>query len=159
MIETIIAVVLLIGISAFFSGSETALTAASRPRMHALASEGHHRATVVNNLHGRMEQVIGASLLGQVLVSTLASALATSALIATLGEHGVAYATVGMTVLLLLFGELLPKTYAINQSDRTALAVAPIMRIVVAATRPITHIAQLVVRGALRLAGARAIAD
>ena len=130
MVFTLLAILLLLVACAFFAGSETALTAASRPRLHALEQRGNRRAGMVNRLRGRMEEVIGAILLGNILVNILASALATSLLIGLFGESGVVYATVSMTVLILLFGEVLPKTWAINNPDRTALAVAPLMRLV-----------------------------
>jgi Mg2+/Co2+ transporter CorB len=159
MVITLIAILLLLVACAFFAGSETALTAASRPRLHALEQRGNRRAGMVNRLRGRMEEVIGAILLGNILVNILASALATSLLIGLFGESGVVYATVSMTVLILLFGEVLPKTWAINNPDRTALAVAPLMRLVVTVTRPLTIVVQGLVRLLLRLAGSRATAD
>src|SRR3546814_16482223 len=118
------AIVLLWSFSAFFSGSETALTAASRSRMHTLELHGNRAAARVNRLRAHMERVIGAILLGNNLVNILSSALATSILIALFGEAGVVYATIGMTALVLLFGEVMPKTYAINNADKTALAIA-----------------------------------
>ena len=159
MIETAIAIVLLLVACAFFAGSETALTAASRPRLHALEQRGNRRAGTVNRLRERMEEVIGAILLGNILVNILASALATNLLIGLFGDSGVAYATVGMTVLILLFGEVLPKTYAINNPDRTALAVAPIMHPIVALTSPLTRVVQWLVRLMLRLFGVSATAN
>src|SRR3546814_16957229 len=106
-----------------------------------------------------MERVIGAILISNNLANILASALATSVLIGLFGESGVIYATVAMTVLIVLFGEVLPKTYAINNPDRTALAVAPIMRVLVAVLSPLTRVIQLIVRGALRCVGVRVPAD
>lgn len=139
--------------SAFFSGSETALTAASRPRMHNLAQGGNHRADVVNNLWHEKEHLIGAILLGNNLVNILASALATSLLITLFGEAGVAYATLAMTVLVLVFAEVLPKTYALQNADRAALTVAPVMRIIVALLKPFSLVIQMVVRAALSVFG------
>ena len=159
MIETIIAIILLLVACAFFAGSETALTAASRPRLHELEQRGDRRAGIVNRLRRQMERVIGAILLGNILVNILASALATNLLIGLFGDSGVAYATVGMTVLILLFGEVLPKTYAINNPDRTALAVAPIMHPIVAFTSPLTRVVQWLVRLMLRLFGVSATAN
>jgi Mg2+/Co2+ transporter CorB len=159
MIETIVAIVLLLVACAFFAGAETALTAASRPRLHELEQRGNRRAGIVNRLRGQMERVIGAVLLGNILVNILASALATNLLIGLFGDRGVAYATVGMTVLILLFGEVLPKTYAINNPDRTALVLAPIMHPIVILTSPLTRIVQWLVRLMLRLFGARATTD
>jgi Mg2+/Co2+ transporter CorB len=153
MIATILVIILLIALSAFFSGSETALTAASRPRIHALESKGNRRAALVNHLQAHMEQVIGAVLLSNTLVNILASALATSLLITLVGEHGVLYATIAMTVLIVLFGEVLPKTFAINRPERAALGVAPAMRAIVTALRPVTLVTQMVARALLRLFG------
>jgi Mg2+/Co2+ transporter CorB len=119
------AILALMVFSAFFSGSETALTAASRPRMHNLAQSGNRRAAIVNQLWHEREHLIGAILLGNNLVNILASALATSALIALFGDVGVVYATLAMTVLVLIFAEVMPKTYALQDADRAALTVAP----------------------------------
>ncbi|HMA14483.1 MAG: HlyC/CorC family transporter [Bacteroidota bacterium] len=147
------AIVVLLVFSAFFSCSETAMTAASRPRMHTLAQDGDHRATVVNHLWHEREHLIGALLLGNNLVNILASALATSALIALFGDTGVVYATLVMTVLVLVFSEVLPKTYALQNADRTALALAPVLRPVVAVLKPFSLVIQLIVRGTLALFG------
>ncbi len=140
-------------LSAFFSGSETALTAVSRPVMHQLELNGNHKAALVNRLGDKKERLIGAILLGNNLVNILASALATSVLISMFGEAGVVYATLGMTLLILIFAEVLPKTYAIHTASKTALAVAPLINVVVILLSPLTIGIQLFVRGALRVIG------
>ena len=150
---TLGAILTLLAFSAFFSGSETALTAASRPRLHNLAQSGNHRAILVNDLWHEKEHLIGAILLGNNLVNILASALATSFLIALFGEAGVVYATLGMTILVLVFAEVLPKTYALQNADRAALAVAPVLRLIVALLKPISLVIQMVVRAALSTFG------
>ena len=152
---TIAAVVVLLALSAFFSGSETALTAASKARMHALEQEGDTRAAQVNSLLANSHRFIGTVLLGNNLVNILASALTTSLLIGLFGEVGVAYATVGMTVLVVIFSEVLPKTYAIAYPDRVALAVAPLMRGLIFAFRPATMTVEFVVRMILKLTPSR----
>ncbi len=139
--------------SAFFSGSETALTAASRPRLHNLAQSGNRRANLVNDLWREKEHLIGAILLGNNLVNILASALATSALITLFGETGVIYATLAMTLLVLIFAEVLPKTYALQNADRAALAVAPALRLIVVLLKPISLVIQIFVRAALSMFG------
>ena len=154
MIWDILIILLLLLCSAFFSAAETALTGASRPRMHALEGQGDRKASLVNRLRAHMEQVIGAVLLGNNMVNILASALATSVLIGMFGNRGVVYATAVMTVLVVVFAEVLPKTYAINNADRLALALAPAMNVVVGVLRPIIRIMQIVVRAILRLFGA-----
>ncbi len=146
-----IAIAFLLVLSAFFSGSETALTAASRPRMHHLEKSGSQRARMVNRLREQQERLIGTVLLGNNLVNILASALATSLLIGWFGDAGVAYATVAMTLLVLIFAEVMPKTYAIANADRMALAVAPWLQPLVAALSPVSRAIQQVVRLILRL--------
>lgn len=151
LVFTACAIVLLLLMSAFFSGSETAITAASRARMHALEKEGNKRARLVNQLIVRREQFLGAILLGNNLVNVLASALATSLLLQIFGQAGVAYATFAMTALIVIFSEVLPKTYAIASADRFALATAPILRVIVALLAPFTAGIHLLVRLILRL--------
>ncbi len=147
------AVILLLALSAFFAGAETALTGASRPRMHQMEQEGNRRARLVNRLRADKERLIGALLLGNSAVNILASSLATSVLIGLFGEHGVAYATIGMTALIVIFAEVMPKTYAINHADRSALALAPAVRGAVALLSPIAATVEWIVALILRLFG------
>ena len=148
------AIGLLIALSSFFSGSETALTAASRPRIHHLAGAGDRRARAVARLTDDRERLIGAILLGNNAVNILASALATSVLISFVGDAGVAYATIGMTLVILVFAEVLPKTYAIRDADRVALRVAPVLGPVVWLLSPVVGAVRLVVSATLGAAGA-----
>ena len=148
------AIGLLIALSSFFSGSETALTAASRPRIHHLAGAGDRRARAVARLIDDRERLIGAILLGNNAVNILASALATSVLISFVGDAGVAYATIGMTLVILVFAEVLPKTYAIRDADRVALRVAPVLGPVVWLLSPVVGAVRLVVSATLGAAGA-----
>ncbi|MBB4304906.1 Mg2+/Co2+ transporter CorB [Rhodobium orientis] len=141
-------------LSAFFSGSETALTAASRARMHQLEKTGDRRAEIVSRLIATRERLIGALLLGNNLVNILASALATSVLITLFGDAGVAYATLIMTVLVLIFAEVLPKTWAIGDPDRFAIAVSPLVRIIVVLFGPLIAGVEIFVRWLLRAFGA-----
>lgn len=148
---TLGAIVALLLLSAFFNGSETGLTAASRARMHALEQEGHKRAKVVNRLLQYPERMIGAVLLGNTLVDVLAASLATSLGLAVFGPAGVAYATAIVTILIVIFSAVLPKTFALASADRTALAVAPIMRIIVIVLTPFTIALQFIVCMLLKL--------
>ena len=148
------AIGLLIVLSGFFSGSETALTAASRPRMHHLAGAGDRRARAVERLTQDRERLIGAILLGNNAVNILASALATSVLISVVGDAGVAYATIGMTIVIVVFAEVLPKTYAMREADRVALRVGPVLRPIVWLLSPIVGTVRLVVSATLSVAGA-----
>ena len=150
---TIAVIVVLLLLGAFFSGAETALTGASRARMHQLEQEGNRGARIVNRLREHKEQMIGALLLGNTLINILSSALATSVAIGIFGDSGVVYATVLMTVLVLIFAEVMPKTYAINFADRSALALAPSVRWVVTALTPVTTSVSWIVRHLLGLFG------
>lgn len=150
-----LAIVMLLMMSAFFSGSETALTAASRARMHALEKDGDKRARTVNRLLANRENFIGAILLGNNVVNILASVLATSMFTALFGQGGLALAlaTAVMTVLVLIFSEVMPKTYAITRPDSVALTVAGPISLVVKAASWIIKLIQLIVNGVLRLLG------
>src|SRR4051812_18369086 len=111
-------------LSAFFAGAETAFTAASRARMLALEQSGDLRAKTVNKLLGTRERFIGAMLVGYNLVAIGASSLTTSVLIGVFGHEGVLYATVVMSLLVIIFAEVLPKTIAINSPDKVSLWIA-----------------------------------
>lgn len=149
----LLAFIALIGASAFFSCTETALTAASRARMMTLENDGNPRATLVNKLRERKDRLIGSLLLGNNFVNIFASAFATSVMIKIFGENGVAIATVGVTVAILVFAEVMPKTYALMHPDRIALLVAPAVAVIVTLFSPITHAVAKVVSGTFHLFG------
>ncbi len=149
-----LAVLCLLAASAFFSGSETALTAASKARMFQLAKNGDAKARTVNKLLDSRERLIGALLLGNNLVNILASAMATTLFLKLFGEAGVVYATLIMTALVVIFSEVLPKTYALAHSDRMSLFVAPVVRVLVTLFGPLTLAINAIVRRVLRLFGA-----
>ena len=138
LLVLICVIILLIVLSAFFSGSETALTAASDARMHSLSRKGSRNAGIILRLRQKRESLISALLIGNNLVNVTATSLATSTAIALLGETGIAVATIGMTLLLVLFAEVLPKTYAFNNADRVALAFAKPVRWLVLVLTPLT---------------------
>ena len=150
---TLIAVLVLLFFSGFFSGSETALTAASRARLFRLEKEGVKRAMAVNQLINDRERLIGAILLGNNLVNILASALATSLFIAFFGQAGVVYATLVMTFLVLIFAEVLPKTYAIANPDKVAMSVAKPIKLIVSVFAPVVSAVQWIVRRTLKAWG------
>ncbi|MGA1021082.1 MAG: HlyC/CorC family transporter [Candidatus Puniceispirillaceae bacterium] len=129
---------LLIVASAFFSSAETALTAASDARMRQLANKGNKRAKIVEKLRADREGLIGSILIGNNAVNVLGSALATSFAIALFGEGGLVWATIGMTVLLVVFAEVMPKTYAFTYADSYALRIAPVLQVVVRALSPLS---------------------
>jgi Mg2+/Co2+ transporter CorB len=130
-------VVLLLG-SAFFSGSETALTAASEARMRTLSRRGNRRAGTVEKLLHQKDKLISALLIGNNLVNVLATSLATSAAITLFKENGVVLASLAMTIVLVIFAEVLPKTYAFTNANRFALRVAAPVRFIVIALTPLS---------------------
>ena len=156
---TVAAIICLLCVSAFFSGSETALTAASRGKLHSLADRGSTGADRALKLTENSERLIGAVLLGNNLVNILAASLATSLFLRLFGENGIAMATLVMTALVLVFAEVLPKTYAILQSEKAATLVSLPITIVVAVLSPIVALVQFIVRGILSLIGVPAPAS
>lgn len=140
--------------SAFFSAAETALTAASRPRIHQLAQDGDPRAAVVKALQDRREDAIAALVLGNTLAVIGASAIATTILVAVFQDYGVAAATLGMTLLVAIFAQVLPKTYAITHADAVALSLARSIRVAESVLAPAAVAVQAIVRFLLMIAGA-----
>jgi Mg2+/Co2+ transporter CorB len=145
------AIIVLLALSAFFNASETALTAASRARMHALEQEGNTKARLVNRLLRQPAKMIGAVLLGNTLVDVMAASLASGVAVVMVGPAGVAYATAIVTLLIVIFSAVLPKTYALAFADSVALFIAPIMRVMIALLSPATAAIQYIVRLILRL--------
>jgi Mg2+/Co2+ transporter CorB len=140
-------------LSAFFAGSETALTASSRASMHRLAKQGNQRAALVNRLLDARERLLGALLLGNNAVNIAASSLATGVLLSWFGEVGVLYATMIMTVLVVVLAEVLPKTAAFNAPDRLALWVARPMDWTVRLLAPVLFSVEWTVKWLLRMFG------
>ncbi len=147
------AILLLLVLSGFFSGSETALTASSRGKLRAQADKGSRGAQKALDITDDNERLIGSVLLGNNLVNILAASLATALFTKLFGESGVALATLVMTLLVLIFAEVLPKTYAITNAEKAAALVAPIISVVVTVFSPVVAAVRLLVRGVLRLFG------
>ncbi len=146
-------IVFLLMLSAFFSGSETGLTATSRARLTELERRGIKRASTALGVTKAPERLIGALLLGNNVANITASALATALLVKLFGDSGAVIASAVMTVLVLIFAEVLPKTYAITYPDRVALAVAPLVRVLVAVFSPAVIAVEWIVGKVLRLFG------
>jgi Mg2+/Co2+ transporter CorB len=149
----LVSIIALIIVSAFFSGSETGLTTASRARLTEMERRGSKRAGTVLKLTSMPERLIGALLLGNTLANITASALATAALVKVFGDSGAVIASVALTVVILIFAEVMPKTYAIAYPDRVATAVAPIMRLFVAILAPIVMTVEYIVKKTLAIFG------
>ena len=152
---SVTAIAALLFLSAFFSGSETALTAASRGKLRSQADKGNNGAARALEITEDNERLIGSVLLGNNLVNILAASLATALFTRLFGESGVALATLVMTLLVLVFAEVLPKTYAITNAETAAARVSPVIRIVVLVFSPVVGIVRAVVRGILRLFGVK----
>ncbi len=152
---TVLAVLGLLMLSAFFSGSETALTAASRGKLHGAADRGSNGARIALKLTEDNARLIGAVLLGNNLANILATSLATSMLTVLFGDSGVALATLAMTALVLIFAEVMPKTYAITNPETAAARVAPPIGIVVRVLAPVVNMVRWLVRLVLRLFGVK----
>jgi Mg2+/Co2+ transporter CorB len=153
---TAAAILGLLVMSAFFSGSETALTASSRGKLKAQADKGSRGAQAAMIVTEDRERMIGALLLGNNIVNILAASLATALLTRLFGDSGVAFATLIMTALVLIFGEVMPKTVAITFPEAVAARVAPIIRPMILIFSPIVGVVRILVRAILRLVGLRA---
>jgi Mg2+/Co2+ transporter CorB len=139
-------VIFCLALSAFFSAGETAFTGASRARMLALEKSGDRRALIVNRLLELRERFIGAMLIGNNIVNIGVSAFTTSILVAIFGDGGVLYATIMMSVLVIVFSEVLPKTLAITSPDKVSLFLARPVSIVVAILGPLALAIERLVR-------------
>ncbi|MGR1583333.1 HlyC/CorC family transporter [Thalassobius sp. S69A] len=156
---TAASILFLLVLSGFFSGSETALTAASRGKLRAQADKGSRGAQRALNITEDNERLIGSVLLGNNLVNILATSLATALFTRVFGESGVALATLVMTLLVLIFAEVLPKTYAITNAERAAAGVSRPIQIVVTVFAPLVTAVRWLVRLVLRVFGVQTDPD
>ena len=164
MIVELFALVVLLGISAYFSACETAMTGASRARIYALSSQGDLRAGRVERMHEHMERVISTILLSNTFVNSVAASLTTLLFTNIIGSGGssgsiAVIASICITAAIFIFSEVLPKTYAINNAERVALWVAPILQPVVRLTYPLTHLTQLIINAVLGVFGVKVVRE
>ncbi len=143
----------LLVLSAFFSGSETALTAASRGKLRSQADKGSTGAVRALEITEDSERLIGSVLLGNNLVNILATSLATALFTRMFGESGVALATLIMTLLVLIFAEVLPKTYAITNAETAASRVSRPIGLIIFLFAPVVTAVRALVRQFLKLFG------
>ncbi len=147
-------IVLLLALSGVFSAAETALTGVSRARMHQLEREGDRAAERVNRLIDDQERMIGSVLLGNNLINILMSSVATEVLTSAIpGVLGVAISTAVMTVLVLVFAEVLPKTLAIGRPDDVARALSAPTLLMVRVFGPVIFAVQAAIRAVFKLFG------
>jgi len=142
----IICLFILIVLSGFLSGSETALTATSKPRILLKLKKGNQRAKYVLKILNNLDNVISSLLLSNNLVNILASSLATAVLYDLFGVSGIFYATLIMTILIVIFAEILPKTYSLNRPTRTSLLISPIIYYLSKILYPIIFLINLIVK-------------
>ena len=141
-------------ISAFFYAAETAMTAISRPRIYQLVMEGSKAAKLVNSLRQRKESMIGTVLLGYNAVNIGASVLATSLSIKYFGNgQELVFTTLLMTFLVVVFTEVLPKTYAIQNAETVSLKLAPALQVCVTLLYPLTRCIQLLIHHMMKMFG------
>jgi len=142
-------------LAAYLSAAETAITGASRPRMHRLAQQGHPRAVIVNALLDRKDEAVSAVLLGNNVVNIFSASLSTAVLTALFGAAGVVYATLAIGVLIVIFAEVMPKTWALLRADRVALALAPSIMVTLTILGPLARGVAWISRFFLKLMNVR----
>jgi Mg2+/Co2+ transporter CorB len=145
--------ILCLVLSFFFAMSETALTASSRARMMTLEKQGDKNAKTVNKLLGARERMIGAILISVTLANTAYTTLSASVFQEMFGEKGIAIATVIVSLVIIVFLEVLPKTIAINYPDKVSLLIARPLNFFVTLLGPVTLVLEKIVRNFLRLFG------
>lgn len=156
---TVGAILLLLVMSGFFSGSETALTAASRGKLRTQADKGSRGAARALEITEDNERLIGSVLLGNNLVNILATSLTTALFTRYLGDSAVALATLVMTLLVLIFAEVLPKTYAITNAETAAARVAAPISFIIRIFSPVVSAVRWMVRLILGLFGVKTDPD
>jgi putative hemolysin len=153
IIYMLILLVVLLGFSAFFSGSETALMAISRLRLRHLAEKKPRRAGIVERLLKKPEKLIGTILLGNNLVNVAMSAIATAIAISIWGERGIVYVTAILTLVILIFAEITPKVYAKYFNERISFIAAPVLNVIMAIVNPVVVVVTYVSNRVLLLIG------
>jgi Mg2+/Co2+ transporter CorB len=148
-------VLLCLALGAYMSAAETAITGASRPRMHRLAQQGNRRATQVNRLLDRKGEAVSAVLLGNSVMNILSASLTTAVLTEVFGAAGIVYATAIVGVMVVVFAEVMPKTWALLRADRVALILAPSILMTLAVLGPLARAVAWISRVFLRLLGSR----
>ncbi len=141
----LISILILIFCSGIFSCCETSITAVSRAKIHQLKAAGNKKAIKIDQLLENREKVVSAMLVGNNAVNILASALAASIFIKAFGEAGLFYATIIMTTLVIIFAEIMPKTFAIKAPDKMLMIFFPIIWFIVNFFYPLTNFLQKIV--------------
>ncbi len=135
---SIIVLVILVAFSAFFSATETAFLSFNKARMKSLSKQGNKRAQLVVDLEEKYDKLLSTILIGNNIVNILASSMATVIFVAYFGDLGVTLSTVIMTVGILIFGEISPKTLAKDHADSLAMTIAPMINLLMSLFTPFT---------------------
>lgn len=149
----IILLVVFLGCSALFSGTETALMAVSRIRLHQMERKYPRRVKIAEEVLGKPEKLIGTILLGNNLVNVAMSAIATAIAITIWGDAGIVYVTLALTVIILIFAEITPKVYAKYHNDSISINTAPILRVIMIVSNPVVAVMTFISRKLLLLVG------
>ncbi len=147
----IIVLIILLGLSAFFSSAETSLTTVNKIKMRSLAEEGNKRAQMVMKITDNSAKMLSAILIGNNIVNLSASSLTTTIALSLGAGTAVAIATGLITILILIFGEITPKTVATLHSEKIALAYAYPINFIMVIITPISVVINALARGILFL--------
>lgn len=153
VVLTVLLILTFLGCSAFFSASETAITAASKAKLHNLAKAGNKKAHIIRDLQKELGIVISAMLMGNTLFNAMAVSLTTAIFLSILGSEGVAYASLIMGALIIIYAEVMPKIVVVQQAERFLLRVATPLYWILRLLRPITAAINNIVRLKLRILG------
>lgn len=149
----------LIVLSAFFSSSETSMMSLNRYRLKHLSKEGHKGARRASRLLERPDRLLGTILVGNNIVNILAASIATVVAVQIWGEAGIAIATIGLTIVILIFGEITPKTLAALRPELIAFPVSIILQVLQKILYPVVWVCGSISNQLLRLLGVNVSAD
>ncbi|MCR5722589.1 MAG: hemolysin family protein, partial [Lachnospiraceae bacterium] len=145
IVELVVLIVLLV-LSAFFSSAETAISSVNRVKVRAMAEEGKKHAGALNKIYDNYDRALTTILIGNNIVNLSASSLTTILAIRLFGNVYVSVATGVLTFLVLIFGEIVPKTWARRKADKLSLSIAPVIRGMMTVLFPIVFVIQNVAK-------------
>ena len=150
-ITQLILIIILLALSAFFSSAETAFTTVNHIRIRTLIDEGNKRAVIVSDIIAHSQKMLSAILIGNNIVNISASALATSLTIKIWGNYATGITTGVLTIVVLIFGEITPKTTATVYSEKFALVYAPVIKVLMTVLTPVIYVVDVLAGLFLRL--------
>lgn len=159
LIFSLLLIFILLIVSAFFSASETAVIASSKARLYNMVKSGNRQAKTVVLLRRHMGRLVSSLLVGGTLINITAATLTTGVLVRLFGDAGVAYATFLIGFLIVFYGEVMPKIYAINNPEKTAIRFSGFLKFITAILSPMTHFIDWLARLTLQFFGAKVQVD